>query len=67
MVSKCFKKIEESLRRLLNKELDCELPFPKIGKLQIRNKIVNMIFYRDYLKNLTRKENNAYEFENRVS
>lgn len=49
MVTHGFKDIVAVFRKLLYEEKNCELPFPKIGKLQIKNKVVTMKFYREFL------------------
>lgn len=49
MVSDCFKDVVVAFRKLLYEERDCELPFSKIGKLQIKNKTVTMKFYQEFL------------------
>lgn len=49
MVNHCFKEVVVAFRRLLYEGKNCELPFPKIGKLQVKNKIVAMKFYKEFL------------------
>lgn len=49
MVNHCFKEVVVAFRKLLYEEKNCELPFPKVGKLQIKNKIVTMKFYQEFL------------------
>jgi len=50
MVTHCFKEVVAAFRKLLFEEKNCELPFPKIGKLQIKNKMVKMKFYQEFLE-----------------
>lgn len=50
MVTHCFKNVVTAFRKLLHEEKNCELPFPKIGKLQVKNKIVTMKFYQEFLE-----------------
>ncbi|KAF0715609.1 coiled-coil domain-containing protein 81-like isoform X2 [Aphis craccivora] len=53
--------------KLLSAEMNCELPFPGIGKLKIKNKMFTMNFYEEFLerqnKNFNKRKNN--QFENR--
>ncbi|XP_060856924.1 uncharacterized protein LOC132934603 [Metopolophium dirhodum] len=49
MVTHCFKEVVAAFRKLLFEEKNCELPFPKIGKLQIKNKMVKMKYYQEFL------------------
>lgn len=49
-VTTCFESVLEAFRKLLHEEKDCELPFPKIGKLQVKNKYITMKFYREFLE-----------------
>lgn len=63
MVTHCFKEVVTAFRKLLYEEKNCELPFPKIGKLQVKNKTVTMKFYKEFmdrqnqnLKNFTADE-----------
>lgn len=55
MVTHCFKEVVIAFKKLLHEEKNCELPFPKIGKLQVRNKIVTMKFYQEFLDNQNQK------------
>lgn len=50
MVTQCFKDVVTAFRKLLHEEKNCELPFPKIGKLQVKNKVVTMKFYQEFLE-----------------
>ena len=50
MVTHCFKEVVAAFRKLLFEEKNCELPFPKIGKLQIKNKMVTMKYYQEFLE-----------------
>lgn len=63
MVTHCFKEVVTAFKKLLYEEKNCELPFPKIGKLQVKNKRVTMKFYQEFidrqnqnLKNFTANE-----------
>lgn len=49
MVTDCLKEVVVAFRKLLFEEKNCELPFSKIGKLQIKNKKVTMKFYQEFL------------------
>jgi hypothetical protein len=50
MATHCFNEVVTAFRKLLFEEKDCELPFPKIGKLQVKNKTVVMKFYQEFLE-----------------
>lgn len=50
MVTHCFKEVMTAFRKLLHEEKNCELPFSKIGKLQVKNKMVTMQFYQEFLE-----------------
>lgn len=50
MATHCFNEVVSAFRKLLFEEKDCELPFPKIGKLQVKNKTVKMKFYQEFLE-----------------
>lgn len=56
----CFKEVVAAFRKLLFEEKNCELPFPKIGKLQIKNKVVKMKYYQEFL------ERQNQHFKNRI-
>lgn len=60
MVTHCFKEVVVAFRKCLFEEKNCELPFPKIGKLQIKNKTVTMKFYTEFL------ERQNQHFKNRM-
>jgi len=53
MVTHCFQEVVAAFKKLLYEEKNCELPFPKIGKLQIKNKIVTMKFYKEFIERQT--------------
>lgn len=68
MVTDCFKEVVTAFRKLLYEKKNCELPFSNIGKLQIKNNLVTMKFYREflerqnqYLKNRTEEEKNKFQ------
>ncbi|KAF0761801.1 Uncharacterized protein FWK35_00013435 [Aphis craccivora] len=50
MVIDYYKEVVSSFKKLLNEEKNCELPFPKIGKIKIKNKMVTMNFYQEFLE-----------------
>lgn len=50
MVTNCFKEVVTAFRKLLYENKNCELPFSQIGKLQIKNKIITMKFYQEFLE-----------------
>ncbi|KAL5241812.1 hypothetical protein ACI65C_009222 [Semiaphis heraclei] len=50
MVNHCFKEVVAAFRKLLFENKNCELPFPKIGKLRIKNKIVTMKYYEEFIE-----------------
>jgi hypothetical protein len=50
MVSHCYNEVVVAFKKLLYEEKNCELPFPKIGKLQIKNKMVTMKYYQEFLE-----------------
>lgn len=50
MVTHCFKEVVTAFRKLLYEEKNCELPFPRIGKLQVKNKTVTLRFYQEFLE-----------------
>ncbi|XP_050439767.1 coiled-coil domain-containing protein 81-like [Adelges cooleyi] len=49
MVQHCLKEVVTAFKKLLYEQKNCELPFPRIGKLQVKNKKVVMRFYRQFL------------------
>ena len=50
MVTHCFKEVVAVFRKLLFEEKNCELPFPKIDKLQMKNlKMVKIKYYQEFL------------------
>ncbi|VVC42662.1 Domain of unknown function DUF4496 [Cinara cedri] len=63
MVTDCFKEVVVAFRRLLFEERDCELPFSKIGKLQIKNKTATMKFYQEFLDKQNKNWKNRMEIE----
>lgn len=71
MVIHCFKEVVAAFRKLLYEEKNCELPFSKIGKLQVKNKTVIMKFYREFverqnqfLKSRTENDKKIYQDTN---
>ncbi|XP_050528081.1 uncharacterized protein LOC126898184 [Daktulosphaira vitifoliae] len=50
MVTHCYKEVITAFRKLLYEEKNCELPFPRIGKLQVKNKKITMKFYLEFLE-----------------
>lgn len=66
MVIHCFKEVVTAFKNLLYEEKNCELPFPKIGKLQIKNKIVTMKFYREFLDRYNQTLKNRLKDQNKT-
>ncbi|KAE9537616.1 hypothetical protein AGLY_006639 [Aphis glycines] len=50
MVIDYYKEVVSSFKKLLSEEKNCELPFPKLGKIKIKNKMVTMNFYQEFLE-----------------
>lgn len=67
MVTHCFKEVVTAFKQLLYEEKNCELPFPKIGKLQIKNKIVTMKFYREFLDRYNQSLKNRVADQNKTA
>lgn len=65
-VTDCFKDVVVAFRKLLYKERDCELPFSKIGKLQIKNKTVTMKFYQEFLDEQNKNWKNRMDNEKKT-
>jgi len=49
MVIDYYKEVVSSFKKLLSEGKNCEFPFPKIGKIRIKNKMVTMNFYQEFL------------------
>lgn len=65
-VTHCFQEVVDAFKKLLYEEKDCELPFSKIGKLQIKNKTVTMKFYRDFMERQNQNLKNRTNDEKRL-
>jgi len=66
MVTHCFKEVVAAFRKLLFEEKNCELPFPKIGKLQIKNKMVKMKYYQEFLERQNQHLENHMMVEDKI-
>jgi len=50
MVIDYYNEVVSTFKKLLSEGKNCELPFPKIGKIRIKNKMVTMNFYQEFLE-----------------
>ncbi|CAH1711294.1 unnamed protein product [Aphis gossypii] len=60
MVIDYYKEVVSSFKKLLSEGKNCELPFPNIGKIRIKNKIITMNFYQEFL------ERQSKNFKNQI-